>query len=105
MTICPCCNQPIIAGRAPIEALEAAPLAAVPRTIVNKLVRAYPRFVSAEALVAEVYSGSHEPDFARSAISVQLSRVRDKIAPYGWTVTRGRPGRGNTSSHRLEPLP
>lgn len=103
-TICPYCGNPIIT-RAPIEALEAAPLAAVPRTIVRTLARSYPRPVPVDRLIGAVYSGAHEPEWARSAISVQLSRIRDKIALYGWTVSKGRPGRGNTSEYRLEPLP
>lgn len=104
MTICPCCGQPVNAGRAPIEALDAAPLATVPRAIVNALVKAYPRALSADALISAVYSGAREPEYARGAISVQLNRIRDKLALYGWTVSRGAGGRGNTSMHRLEPL-
>ncbi|WP_309086411.1 helix-turn-helix domain-containing protein [Chelativorans sp.] len=101
---CPCCGQPINAGRAPIEALDAAPLATVPRTIVNALAEAYPRSVPAEFLIERIYSGSHEPENARTALNVQLSRLRDKLALYGWTIPRGPTGRGNRASYKLEPL-
>jgi hypothetical protein len=95
----------MVAPRAPIEALRDAPLATVPRTVVNELVAAYSRQVSVERLIESVYSGSREPEFARTAMSVQLARIRDKLALYGWTVTKGQSGRGNIAFHKLVPLP
>lgn len=90
------------AGSAPIEALDAAPMGIVARTIIGALVKAYPRGISAGDMLSIIYSGSREPEFARSALQVQITRLRDKLPAYGWTIPRGRPGRGNTSTYRLE---
>lgn len=105
MTICPACGQQIIAHRVPVEALTSAPLSLVRRTIVAKLVERYPLDVSPDTLIAEIYRGSREPEFARSALSVQVSNLRVLLRPYGWTIPSSRPGRGNTSHYRLEQLP
>jgi hypothetical protein len=102
---CPCCGQPMNAGKAPIDALEAAPLSAVKRTIVRRLAKAYPRSVSADALIDEIYRGSREPENARTALNVQISRLRDKLPLYGWTIPRAPDGKGNLAVYKLEPLP
>lgn len=105
MTICPACGQHIIAYRVPVEALTSAPLSNVRRTIVRKLVERYPLDVTPDSLIAEIYRGSCEPEFARQALSVQVSKLRVLLKPYGWTIPASRPGRGNTSHYRLEQLP
>lgn len=105
MTICPACGQPIISHRVPVEALTAAPMSPVRRTIIAKLVERYPLDVSADALLFAVYSGAREPEFARQALSVQLHNIRLILKPYGWTVPQAPGGRGNTAMYRLEPLP
>lgn len=104
MTICPCCGHEIAAPRAPIEALEAAPLPTVLRRIVNVLAEAYPRSVSSDFMIAEIYRGAREPEFASNCVSVQMARLRDKLAIYGWTVPRSQGGRGNLAGYRLAPL-
>lgn len=103
-TICPCCGNYIIA-RAPIEALEAAPLSAVRKTIVSRLARSWPRAVSAEDLLMDIYSGSREPEHARMALTVQMANLRHILRPYGWTIPRAPGGKGNIAHYKLEPLP
>lgn len=103
--LCPCCGQPTVAGKAPIESLKDAPLSAVARTIVNALVDAYPRAVSPEYLLERIYSGSHEPDNARTGLSVQITRLRTKLPSYGWTIPHSPTGRGNHGLYKLEMLP
>lgn len=103
--LCPCCGQSVNADKAPIEALEAAPLATVPRTIVNALVKSYPRAISAEFLVERIYSGAREPADARGTLAVQIVFLRKKLTPYGWTIPKGVGGRGNRAFYKLEPLP
>ena len=103
-TICPCCGQPMNAGIAPIEALEAAPLSTVRRTIVNRLARSYPREVSAEDLIEAIYTGSREPEHARQALTVQLANLRLLLRPYGWTIPRAPGGKGNHAFYKLEPM-
>lgn len=102
---CPCCGQPMNAGKAPIDALEEAPLSAVKRTIVRRLAKAYPRSVSAEALIEEIYSGAREPEKARNILSIQLNRLRRDLSQYGWTIPRAPGGKGNLAVYKLEPLP
>lgn len=104
MTLCPCCGQEVETGKTPVDALRDAQMGSVPRTIITALAEAYPRAVGAEHLIERVYQGDNEPAWARSGISVQIYRIRKKIEPFGWTVTKGRPGRGNTSRYKLEPL-
>lgn len=105
MTVCPACGQPIIAHRAQLESLDAAPLSTVRRAIVNRLSRSYPRAVSADDLLADIYSGSREPDHARQALTVQLANLRHILRPYGWTIPPADGGRGNLAMYKLEPLP
>lgn len=76
----------------------------VRRTIVRKLVERYPLDVSPDALITEIYRGSCEPEFARQALSVQIHNLRLLLRQYGWTIPASKPGRGNTSQYRLEPL-
>lgn len=90
------------AGSAPIEALDAAPMSIVARTIVNALVRAYPRGVDAEDMISRIYSGSREPEHANVTLAVQISRLREKLPAYGWTIPRCVAGRGNVAVYRLE---
>lgn len=104
MITCPCCGQ-TIETRAPIDALQHARLPAVPRRIVMLLSEIYPRPATPDFLIEEIYRGTREPDTARAALSVQMNRLRDKLAIHGWTVSQGKPGRGNTSLYRLEELP
>jgi hypothetical protein len=104
MITCPCCGQ-TIETRAPIDALKTVSMGFVPATVVGMLIDAYPRGVTAEFLISEIYRGSREPETAMDALRVQLSRIRDRFAQHGWTVSRGKPGRGNTSLYRLEELP
>jgi len=100
---CPCCGQ--IVPETTIEMLRDVPLATVPRTIVNALVDAYPRAVTAGFLIQVIYAGSREPETALTSVHVQMHRIRKKLSEHGWTVPNRKPGRGNTSQYRLEAIP
>ena len=99
---CPCCGQ--IVTETTIEMLRDVPLATVPRTIVNALINAYPRAVTAGFLIQSIYNGSREPETALTGIHVQMHRIREKLSEYGWTVSKQKPGRGNVSQYRLEAI-
>ena len=99
---CPCCGQ--IVTETTIEMLRDVPLAIVPRTIVNALIKAYPQGVTAEFLIQGIYAGSREPETALTDVYVQMHRIREKLSKYGWTVSKQKPGRGNVSQYRLEAI-
>ena len=103
--ICPCCGSEIVAQRTPIEALMSIEMATVPRTIIRVLSNVYPRAVPADFLLEEIYRGSTEPEHARGALQIQICRVREKLAIYGWTVPKNQSGRGHSAFYKLEPLP
>ncbi|TIT80132.1 MAG: helix-turn-helix domain-containing protein [Mesorhizobium sp.] len=96
---CPTCGR--AATEMPIEAIADMPLPNVLRTVANALVKAYPEPVSADALIDAIY-GNRQPATARLALRVQLSRLRDKIALCGWTVSKALHGRGIKGEYRLE---
>ncbi|MGS1093096.1 helix-turn-helix domain-containing protein [Aquamicrobium terrae] len=104
---CPCCGQPMHAGRAPIEALEAAPLTPSERLIVQALARIYPRGTTKAHLVDALYAADPNggPETASMVIGVHLAHLRKSLLAYGWTIPRCSAGRGAQSRYRLEPLP
>ncbi len=103
--MCPCCHQKMM-NKATLTSLVAAPLPTVARTIVNGLAAAYPKSVTGEALIASIYNGVRGggPVNARTALSVQMARLRDKLPMYGWTIPRSQTGKGNLARYRLCPL-
>lgn len=102
MFSCPCCGAAV--RTIPVKALNDARLSACQRTVLRQLVDAYPRSVSPEALMGNLYSGSRYPDFARGALTEKIRKVRRKIAEYGWTIPQGAGGKGNRAEYRLEPI-
>ncbi len=102
--LCPCCGQPIIAHRAPLEALVAAPLGPTARTIVNTLSRAYPRAVQTNDLVDAVYaSASGGPIDAAKCVRDAIATARKSIEPFGWTIPKSKGGHG-AHGFKLEPV-
>lgn len=103
--LCPTCNRPMEAARAPIEGLASASLGPIERRIVEILVRAYPRSISADRMADMVYSDDRSggPDNPGISISVTMIRLREKLPPFGWTIPRARRGRGSEGYH-LEPI-
>lgn len=81
------------------------PLPNVLRTITNALVRVYPEPMSRDDLIAAIYRGSKQPASATKALRVQLTRLRDKLAVRGWTVSKSVAGAGNVAEYRLEARP
>lgn len=105
---CPCCGQPMHAGRAPIEALEAAPLTTAERRLVQALARIYPRSATKAHLIDVLYDDDPNggPETASLVVAVHLSRLRKKLPSYGWAIPSNKAGRGNQArGYKLEPLP
>lgn len=101
---CPCCGS--LTDATPKAAdLAHLQLPIVLRTMLNKLVRNHPNGVGGDEMIAELYRGSREPEYARVAVSVQMRNLRRIINDSGWTIPTSRPGRGNKSVYRLVPLP
>ncbi len=105
--ICPSCGQTMHAGRAPIEALEAAPLTISERRLVQALARIYPRGTTKAHLVDALYVDDPNggPETASLVVAVHLTRLRKKLPSYGWTIPSVRWDAGGQSRYRLEPLP
>lgn len=100
---CPCCGAQTSATPK-AEDLAHLQIPIVLRTMLNKLVRSHPNGVGGDEMIAEIYRGAHEPEFARVAVSVQMRNLRKIINESGWTIPTSRPGRGNKSVYRLVPL-
>ncbi|MER9524048.1 hypothetical protein NKI96_10730 [Mesorhizobium sp. M0292] len=86
----------------PIEAIAEVALPHVLRTVANALVKQHPNSVTADDLIDDIYRGSRLPASARQALRVQMSRLRDKLAISGWTVSNENHGRGRKAEYRLE---
>jgi len=96
---CPCCGQQMtVASPADLTKLK---LSMMERTIVLRLIKAYPAGIDNARMLEHVYSGAREPDSASNIISVTMTRIRKKLLPAGWTVPADRYGRGNNSIYRL----
>lgn len=104
-TLCPCCGQEMKGAAPSPQSLRHVGLSASRTTIVDALIRAYPRRVTAGHLIEAVYSGSHEPANARLILTVQLNHIRGAIEPLGWTVSKPSGGQRNTGTYRLEQMP
>lgn len=105
--ICPCCLQPMPADRAPVDALELAPLSPLQRRIVKALASSYPRRVTMQQLIDACYWDDPEggPVTAETVIRKMLHEIRKKLPPYGWTIPRMNPGPAvGYNAYRLEAL-
>lgn len=77
------------------------PLPFMLRGILNALLVSYPRGLYAEQIIREVYTNFNEPESSHMVIRVQMAHLRRRMEPYGWTVSKRMPGRGNHSQYRL----
>lgn len=99
---CPCCGG-LTDATPKAEDLAHLQIPIVLRTMLNTLIRS-PNGVGGDEMIAEIYRGAHEPEYARVAVSVQMRNLRKIINESGWTIPTSRPGRGNKSIYRLVPL-
>lgn len=105
--MCPCCNQPINADRAPMESLREVGLSGTQRRILTILVDANGRYVDKGFMIDTIWGraahgGSSDPD---SILGTLYARIRKSIEPYGWTISRDIRGRGAEGRHRIERFP
>jgi hypothetical protein len=103
--LCPTCNRPMEATRAPIEGLTSAVMGPIERRIVEALVRAYPRSITRDRMVDIVYADERDggPDRAQVIMSILMGRLRPKLVQFGWTIPKARSGKGSEGYH-LEPV-
>lgn len=103
---CPTCGQPMTAPRVPLEALLDLRFGGRKRLLMEALVRAYPRAVSRDALVAALFGDDADggPMTAETVISVYVCQLRKRLAPYRWTIPLMRPAPGEPAMRRLMPL-
>lgn len=99
--ICPCCNRPMEASKAPLDALAAAPIWGQQRTILDALAEAYPRFVQTSFIIDRLYGDDPNggPICADNIIANRVVHLRRKLAAYGWTIPQYTIG-----CYRLEPI-
>jgi hypothetical protein len=98
--LCPCCRRPL-------DRLDARQLAHLPFSrnatvaplLLSILAHAWPRFVACETLVEYVYQArpNGEPETAAKSIQTTIVHLRQRLAPYGWTISDAR-----ASGYRLE---
>lgn len=93
---------------------EAAPLSAVREqvgighqlTIFDSLSRRVGNMVTSEGLIDAMYSDRSDggPDNATSVLTTTVSRLKDRVEGYGWTIVSFGRGKGNSASYKLVPL-
>lgn len=93
---------------------EAAPLEAVREKvrmghaliILDKLSRRVGRLVSADDLLDAMYAGQADggPDKANTVLHVTMSKLKQEIAAFGWTIISVGRGSGNRASYKLVPM-
>lgn len=103
MVKCPCCDQPM-KGTPEVHHLKEIKVTSMQEIILHTLVAIYPKGITGDDLVWQTYQGSNEPDSARSAMNVQINRLRKRLAEYGWTIPNNQTGRGNMKRYSLQPL-
>lgn len=96
---CPCCGQHIDA--VPLSVLAETSTAPAQTTILKRLIKAYPGYVSMDSLLSEVYGMRDHPEYAISTIKMQISVMRRKLKDTGWTIPDARRGRAEFGEYRL----
>lgn len=100
---CPCCGQPMTVSKP--DELAQLPMSIMQRTILRRLIKAYPDSVGTDTMQDHVYSGVGDPPLSASNImAIQMKRLRGILNRHGWTVPTERGGRGNHGRYRLMKL-
>lgn len=86
MISCPCCGAPMD-GASPNVILDAG-LTPLERSIMEPLVKAFPRPMTRAQIAAQVYAldPNGGPLTAEQGLSVHMYYIRKKIQPLGWRV-------------------
>lgn len=105
--LCPCCRRPLEEGQTvDIKHLVDARMPRNHRILIETLARAYPRRVTIEHLVDQLFDDDPDggPDNPVHVVRVHINRLRKKLPKYGWTIPKNNGGRGVNGTYRLEPL-
>lgn len=101
---CPCCGG-LIGQAATIDEVRKAVTAPALRIIFDSLSRNVGQAVPRNRIADLLWGGRSDggPETGYRNLAVQVSQLRRKIEPFGWTINRSLGGSGNHSSWRLIP--
>ena len=101
---CPCCGG-FIGEAAPIEQVRESITPPAQRIIFDLLARSIGRAVHRDAIIELMYGGRSDggPDTADHVVKAQVSQLRRRIEPFGWTISVSRGGSGHLAQWRLIP--
>lgn len=101
---CPCCGG-LIGEAAPVEEVRQYVTAPAHRIIFDILSRSVGRPVFRDALIHLIYGGRADggPERADKVLAVQVSQLRRRIEPFGWTISSSKGGSGIHAQWRLIP--
>jgi hypothetical protein len=73
------------------------------RSILDLLIKAYPRTVRGSAVVDALYAADPNggAEFARTIVSIQMHRLRKRMAGSGWTIPKLGGGKGNVAFYQV----
>lgn len=99
---CPCCDSEI--DEVPVAALAEIRMPPGQMKVMWELLRAYPKYVTMDSLIHALYSDDPDggPLTPRNIMSVMMCRIREQLAPLGWTVSINGKGRGYPGKYRIE---
>ena len=94
MSTCPCCGSTMT--EAGFSALEAISLPPMERRVLDTLLAAFPKELTAVQIADRVWSDDPNggPQTAHNGVSVYMNRLRHKIRAYGWTAGAGQGHKG-----------
>lgn len=101
---CPCCGG-FIGEAAPIEQVRESITAPAQRIIFDLLSRSIGYAVRRDAIIDRMYGDRADggPETADLILKAQVSQLRRRIEPFGWTVSVSRGGAGHLAQWRLIP--
>lgn len=101
---CPACGS-TIGQAATVDDVKSAITAPAHRIIFDALSRSVGASVRRDTLVDRIYGDRPDggPERADVILKVQVSQLRRKIEPYGWTISVSKGGSGHLAQWRLIP--
>lgn len=101
---CPCCGG-FIGEAAGIDQVREAITAPAHRIIFDLLSRSIGSPVMRDRVMERMYGGRADggPDNAGKVLAVQVSQLRRKLQPFGWTISGSSGGVGEFAQWRLIP--
>lgn len=90
----------------PAKGLNDAKLSKLERRIVSSLADAFPRGVTKDRLISDLWFDDPNggPDTAGNMVSVVVSRLRPKLEQHGWTIPRQKSGQASAKHYKLEAM-